>query len=50
VPLALTSAVLFGASIPLARTLFGVGVDPGAMALLLYLGSGVDLAAIGSAQ
>ncbi len=44
VPLALTSAVLFGASIPLARTLIGTGLDPGLLAGLLYLGSGAGLA------
>jgi len=46
VPLALTSAMLFGASIPLARTLIGAGLDPGLLAGLLYLGSGFGLALV----
>jgi drug/metabolite transporter (DMT)-like permease len=50
VPLALTSAVLFGASIPLARTLIGAGLDPGLLAGLLYLGSGVGLALVTTVQ
>jgi len=41
--LALTSAVLFGASTPLAKLLLD-GVDPLMLAGLLYLGSGVGLA------
>ena len=43
--LALASAVLFGASTPLAKLLLGAGVDPWLLAALLYLGSGVGLAA-----
>lgn len=43
--LALASAALFGASTPLAKSLLGA-VSPGMMAGLLYLGSGIGLAAI----
>src|SRR5262245_48246398 len=43
--LAIGSAVLFGASTPLAKLLLGGGVDPWLLAGLLYLGSGVGLAA-----
>ena len=50
VPLALASAVLFGASIPLARTLIGTGLDPGLLAGLLYLGSGTGLTLVTTAQ
>jgi drug/metabolite transporter (DMT)-like permease len=46
VPLALSSAVLFGASVPLARILLGAGLDPGVLAGLLYLGSGAGLALV----
>lgn len=42
-PLALGSAVLFGAAAPLSKLLLGV-VDPGLLAGLLYLGAGVGLA------
>lgn len=45
VPLALASAVLFGASAPFAKLLLG-SVDPQALAGLLYLGAGVGLAAV----
>ncbi|MBB2202110.1 DMT family transporter [Gluconacetobacter tumulisoli] len=45
IPLALLSAVLFGASTPLAKMLLG-SIDPLMMAGLLYLGSGVGLAAV----
>ena len=45
VPLALASAVLFGASTPFAKILLG-GTDPQILAGLLYLGAGVGLAAI----
>ncbi len=48
--MALTSAVLFGASIPLARTLIGTGLDPGLLAGLLYLGSGAGLALVTTVQ
>lgn len=43
--LALLSAVLFGASTPLAKIMLG-NVDPWMMAGLLYLGAGIGLAAI----
>jgi drug/metabolite transporter (DMT)-like permease len=43
VPLALTSAVLFGASAPFAKLLLG-STDPQLLAGLLYLGAGVGLA------
>lgn len=43
--LALLSAVLFGASTPLAKLLLG-SVDPWMMAGLLYLGAGIGLAAV----
>lgn len=42
---ALASAVLFGASTPLAKLLLGAGIDPWLLAGLLYLGSGLGLAA-----
>ena len=45
VPIALASAVLFGASTPLAKLLLGA-VDPWLTAGLLYLGAGLGLAAI----
>src|SRR5215217_1815117 len=45
VPIALASAVLFGASTPFAKLLLGT-VDPWLMAGLLYLGAGLGLAAI----
>ncbi len=45
VVLAIASAALFGASTPLAKALLGRGVDPWLLAGLLYLGSGVGLAA-----
>ena len=44
-PLALASAILFGASTPLAKLVLGSGVDPWLLAALLYLGSGIGLAA-----
>ncbi len=44
--MALASAALFGASTPLAKRLLGDGVDPWLLASLLYLGSGVGLAAV----
>jgi drug/metabolite transporter (DMT)-like permease len=43
VPLALLSAVLFGASAPLAKLLLGV-MSPQLLAGLLYLGAGIGLA------
>jgi drug/metabolite transporter (DMT)-like permease len=45
VPLALLSAVLFGASTPLAKALLG-SVDPWMLAGLLYLGAGLGLAVV----
>jgi drug/metabolite transporter (DMT)-like permease len=45
IPLALASAVLFGASTPLAKLLLG-SVDPWLMAGLLYLGAGLGLAVL----
>ncbi len=42
-PLALFSAVLFGASTPFAKLLLGNGVNPWLLAGLLYLGSGIGL-------
>jgi drug/metabolite transporter (DMT)-like permease len=44
-PLAIASAALFGASTPLAKALLGGGVSPWLLAGLLYLGSGLGLAA-----
>jgi len=44
--IALASAILFGASTPLAKLLLGDGVDAGLLAGLLYLGSGLGLAAV----
>lgn len=49
-PLAIGSASLFGASTPLAKALLGAGVSPWLLAGLLYLGSGVGLAAIWSGR
>jgi drug/metabolite transporter (DMT)-like permease len=46
VPLALLSAALFGASMPLAKLLLDAGVGAWLLAGLLYLGSGVGLAAV----
>lgn len=46
-PLALGAAALFGASTPLAKLLLG-GMAPWLLAGLLYLGSGLGLAAIGA--
>ena len=43
VPLALGSAILFGASAPLAKLLLGE-IDPWLLAGILYLGAGVGLA------
>lgn len=45
IPLALASAVLFGASTPLAKILVGT-VDPWLLAGLLYLGSGIGLGGV----
>lgn len=46
VPLALLSAVLFGASTPFAKLLLGDGVNPWLLAGLLYLGSGIGLSLV----
>jgi drug/metabolite transporter (DMT)-like permease len=46
VVLAMTSAALFGASTPLAKALLGRGVDAWLLAGVLYLGSGLGLAAL----
>jgi drug/metabolite transporter (DMT)-like permease len=43
--LALASAILFGASTPLAKALLG-STDPAFLAALLYLGSGIGLALV----
>lgn len=45
VPMALASAVLFGASTPLSKLLLGA-VDPWLLAGLLYLGAGLGLAVV----
>jgi len=45
-PLAIASAVLFGASTPFAKLLLGDGVNPWLLAGLLYLGSGVGLGVV----
>lgn len=45
-PLAIASAVLFGASTPFAKLLLGEGVSPWLLAGLLYLGSGVGLSLV----
>src|SRR5688500_11842985 len=45
VPLALGSAVLFGASAPLSKLLIG-SVDPWLLAGILYLGAGLGLAIV----
>ena len=50
VPLALASAALFGASTPFAKLLLGTGVSPWLLAGLLYLGSGLGLAAAALAR
>ena len=47
--LALASAALFGASTPLAKLLLG-SVDPWLLAGLLYLGAGIGLAVLRTAQ
>jgi drug/metabolite transporter (DMT)-like permease len=45
-PLAMLSAVLFGASTPLAKLLLGGGVSPWLLAGVLYLGSGIGLSLV----
>ena len=47
---ALASAALFGASTPFAKLLLGEGMSPLVLAGLLYLGSGVGLAALALAR
>ena len=49
-PLALASAILFGASTPLAKLLLGEGISPWLLASLLYLGSGLGLAFVYAAR
>ena len=49
-PLALASAVLFGASTPFAKLLLGEGISPWLLAGLLYLGSGIGLAVVQMAR
>jgi drug/metabolite transporter (DMT)-like permease len=49
IPLALASAVLFGASVPLSKLLLGA-VSPWLMAGLLYLGAGIGLAGVHAAR
>jgi len=46
VPLAIVSAVLFGASTPFAKLLLGAGARPWLLAGLLYLGSGIGLGTV----
>ncbi|HEX4301696.1 MAG TPA: EamA family transporter [Rhizomicrobium sp.] len=45
-PLAIASAVLFGASTPFAKLLLGGGASPWLLAGLLYLGSGLGLGVV----
>ncbi len=49
VPLALGSAILFGASAPLSKLLLG-SIDPWLLAGILYVGAGLGLAAVGWAR
>jgi drug/metabolite transporter (DMT)-like permease len=49
VPLALGSAVLFGASTPLSKLLLGT-IDPWLLAGMLYLGAGIGLAIVHRAR
>lgn len=49
VPLALGSAVLFGASMPLSKLLLGT-IDPWLLAGMLYLGAGIGLAIVHRAR
>lgn len=48
--LAILSAILFGASTPLAKLVLGNGVSPWLLASLLYLGSGIGLAIVHAAR
>lgn len=48
--LAILSAILFGASTPLAKLALGNGVSPWLLASLLYLGSGIGLAIVHAAR
>lgn len=43
IPLAIASAILFGASTPFAKLLLGAGASPWLLAGILYLGSGIGL-------
>ena len=45
-PLALASALLFGASTPFAKLLLGDGLSPWLLAGVLYLGSGIGLSIV----
>ena len=45
-PVALASTILFGASTSFAKLLLGNGLSPWLLAGLLYLGSGIGLAAV----
>jgi drug/metabolite transporter (DMT)-like permease len=49
-PLAIGSALLFGASTPFAKLLLGDGANPWELAGLLYLGSGIGLAMVQAAR
>jgi drug/metabolite transporter (DMT)-like permease len=49
-PLGILSAVLFGASTPLAKLLLGGGVNPWLLAGVLYLGSGLGLSVVHTAR
>jgi len=49
-PVALASAILFGASIPFAKLLLGEGISPWQLAGLLYLGSGLGLGVVHTAR
>src|SRR5690348_6983479 len=49
-PMALLSAVLFGASTPFAKLLLGQGISPWLLAGLLYLGSGMGLVGVYAAR
>ena len=48
--MALASAILFGISTPVAKLLLGDGISPLLLAGLLYLGSGLGLAAVHAAS
>jgi hypothetical protein len=44
--LAIASAILFGASTPLAKLLLGGGINPWLLAGVLYIGSGFGLSIV----